>query len=79
MALTIAQEYDAVRTAIQTLTTTGQAVVSFSVGDTQVTYAQNQLEWLERREEVLAKRLNIRNVRKRTMPDFGGADTVVTL
>ena len=72
MALTTAQEYDAVRTAIQTLTTTGQSIVSFNVGDLQVTYNQTQLQWLEKREIELARRLSKRNIRKRTMADFGG-------
>jgi hypothetical protein len=72
VALTTAQEYDAVRTAIQTLTTTGQSIVSFNVGDLQVTYNQTQLQWLEKREIELARRINQRNVRKRTVADFNG-------
>ena len=71
-ALTTAQEYDAVRLAIQTLTTTGQNIVSFNVGAMQVSYAQSQLPWLEKREETLARRLGQRNIRKRTSPDFSG-------
>jgi|GEM_PF-2770777 len=71
-ALTTAQEYEAVRTAIQTLTTTGQSIVSFSIGDMQVSYSQSQLPWLEKREVELARRLNQRNIRKRTVSDFGG-------
>jgi len=72
VALTTAQEYDAVRTAIQTLTTTGQSIVSFNVGDLQVTYNQTQLQWLEKREIELARRLSQRNIRKRTVADFNG-------
>ena len=68
--LTTAQEFAAVREAIQTLTTTGRSIVSFSVGDLNVTYSQSQLPWLEAREIELARRLNQRNIRKRTSPDF---------
>jgi hypothetical protein len=76
MALTTAQEYDAVRTAIQTLTTTGQSIISFNIGDMQVTYNQGQLSWLEKREIELARRLSQRNIRKRTLADFsGGSET----
>jgi len=69
-ALTIAQEYDAVRLAIQTLTTTGASTASFTLGDLSVNYSISQLPWLEKREETLARRLNQRNIRKRTQPDF---------
>lgn len=68
--MTLSQEYTAVRTAIQTLTTTGAAIVSFQVGDMNVSYSQSQLKWLQEREEVLVRRMNQRNVRKRTLPDF---------
>ena len=77
--MTTVQEYAAVQTAIQTLTTTGQSVVLFSIGDIQVSYSQSQLPWLEKREETLAKRLNQRNVRKRTFSDFSGGSEVTTL
>jgi uncharacterized membrane protein len=69
-ALTLVQEYAAVREAIQTLSTTGTPVASFSVDGVQVSYTQNQLPWLETREQTLAKMINIRNVRKRTLTDF---------
>ena len=68
--LTIAAEYQAVREAIQTLTTTGQSQVSFSVDGVSVTYAASQLQWLQDRENVLANRICTRNRRKRTTPDF---------
>lgn len=77
--MTTLQEYAAVQTAIQTLTTTGQSVVSFSIGDMQVTYSQSQLPWLEKREETLARRINQRNVRKRTFSDFSGGSETSTL
>jgi len=69
-ALTLVQEYAAVRTAIQTLSTTGTPVASFSVDGVQVSYSQTQLTWLQDREEVLSRRINARNIRKRTLPDF---------
>jgi hypothetical protein len=69
-AVSLTAEYALVREAIQTLTSTGAPIVSFSVDGVQVTYAQNQLTWLQDREEVLAKRINARNIRKRTLPDF---------
>ena len=70
MALTTAQEYAAVREAIQLLTTTGQSIVGFNVDGLNVQYSANQLPWLQEREEVLAKRMTVRNHRKRTTPDF---------
>ena len=69
-ALTTEQEYAAVREAIQQLTTTGKAIVSFNIGDISETYSSSQLKWLEEREEILAKRLAQKNIRKRTYPDF---------
>jgi hypothetical protein len=69
-ALTLVQEYAAVREAIQTLSTTGTPVASFSVDGVQVSYSQTQLTWLQDREEVLSRRINARNIRKRTLPDF---------
>lgn len=69
-ALTTALEYAAVREAIQTLTTTGQQIVSISQDGATVTYAANQLPWLQAREIELARRLSTRNTRKRTRPDF---------
>lgn len=72
-ALTTAAEYAAVREAIQTLTTTGKSMVSFSVDGLQVTYQASQLDWLEKRERELAHRITQRNSRKRVTPDFGGS------
>jgi hypothetical protein len=69
-ALTTAQEYEAVRTAIQTLSTTGQAMVSFTLGGMSVSYSASQMPWLEKREVELARRLSQRNIRKRTLGDF---------
>lgn len=69
-ALTTAQEYDAVRLAIQTLTATGSVRTSVSVDGMSVSYSASQLPWLERREIELARRLSQRNIRKRTFGDF---------
>ena len=69
-ALTTAQEYAAVREAIQTLTATGQSVVSFTVDGMTMTYAASQLTFLQYRENELARRLTVRNTRKRTVPEF---------
>ena len=71
-ALTTQQEYDAVRLAIQTLTTTGSTTASFTLGAMSVTYNASQLPWLEKREQELARRLTKRNIRKRTTGDFSG-------
>lgn len=68
--LTTAQEYQAVRLAIQGLTTTAKSVVSFSVDGISVTYQATQLPLLQARERELAKRICTRNLRKRTTPDF---------
>jgi hypothetical protein len=73
--LTTVQEYAAVREAIQQLSTTGNAIVSFQVGDMQVSYSQSQLKWLQERERELAKRITQRNSRKRVTPDFAGASS----
>ncbi|MDD4861206.1 MAG: hypothetical protein PHH96_02215 [Smithellaceae bacterium] len=67
--LTTAQEYEAVRGAIQAFAT-GESVYSFSLGDMSITYHSAQAAWLQDREKELAKRLSQRNVRKRTVPDF---------
>ena len=71
-AITTAQEYAAIREAIQTLTATGQRTVSVSVDGMQLSYAADQLPLLQKREELLARRLTIRNARKRTVASFGG-------
>jgi hypothetical protein len=76
-ALTHAQEYAAVREAIQQLTTLDtngnrRDRVSISIGDATLTYGATQLQSLQSREETLARRLSARNTRKRTLADFGG-------
>ena len=68
--LTTAQEYAAIREAIQTLTATGQSVVSLNVDGVAVSYAASQLTNLQAREIELANRICNRNRRKRTSPDF---------
>lgn len=77
-ALTTSAEYAAVREAIQLLTTLDSSgnrrdLVSFTSGDTTVTYASSQLDWLQKRERELAKRLTVRNSHKRVTPDFSGS------
>jgi hypothetical protein len=67
--LTTQQEYDAIRAAIQAFAT-GQSVYSYTLGDLSITYNSTQKEWLQDREETLARRLTARNLRKRTVPDF---------
>ncbi|MBM4087462.1 MAG: hypothetical protein FJ272_21930 [Planctomycetes bacterium] len=74
-ALSTSQEYQAVREAIQLLTTLDSEGkrrdrVSFSVDGLTVSYAANQLQWLQAREIELANRICNRNRRKRTSPDF---------
>jgi hypothetical protein len=69
-ALTTAQEYAVVREAIQTLTATGASTVSWSVDGVSHTYNASQLPQLQARELELARRLTIRNTRKRTIPEF---------
>lgn len=74
-ALTTSQEYQAIREAIQLLSTldsTGKRRdrVSFSVDGLSVSYAANQIQWLQARETELANRICNRNRRKRTSPDF---------
>jgi hypothetical protein len=71
-ALTHAQEYAAVREAIQTLTATGSPAATVVIDGISITYQASQLVSLQQREEVLARRLTIRNVRKRTASDFTG-------
>ncbi len=73
--LTVAQEYQSVREAIQLLTTLDsngkrRDRVSFTTDGLSVTYAASQLPWLQEREVVLANRSNNSNRRKRTSPDF---------
>jgi hypothetical protein len=67
--LTTAQEYQAIREALQ-IFSTGKSTASVSIDGMQVTYQAGQAEFLHTREMELARRLSIRNVRKRTRPDF---------
>ena len=69
-ALSTAAEYALVREAVQTLTATGQSAVSFTVDGITVTYNASQLTQLQAREQELARRLTVRNTRKRTFPEF---------
>ena len=68
-AMTTRQEYDAVREGIQKILG-GEQIVMVMIDGLQVTYKRDQLESLQNREKELARRLTIRNVRKRTRPDF---------
>jgi hypothetical protein len=73
-ALTTAQEYALVREAIQALTTldaNGQRrdVVGFTVAGMSVSYSSTQLDFLQSRERELAKRIAVKNLRKRVTPD----------
>lgn len=74
-ALTTAQEYSAVREAIQVFTGTTQAVYSIQLGDISITYQSSQLRQLQERERELAKRLTVRNIRKRVTPDYSAASS----
>jgi hypothetical protein len=74
-ALTTLQEYTAIREAIQLLTTLDGSgnrrdVVSISIDGMSKSYSAAQLPQLENRERELLRRLSIRNVRKRTQPEF---------
>lgn len=69
MALSTAQEYQAIREALQ-IFSTGKSTASVSIDGITVTYQATQADFLMRRELDLARRLSIRNVRKRTRPDF---------
>jgi len=74
-AISTALEYQAVREAIQLLTTLDENEkrrdsVSFSVEGMSIVYAASQLQWLQQREIELANRMCNRNRRKRTSPDF---------
>jgi hypothetical protein len=69
--LTLLQEYDAVRQALQAIEG-GDEVFNFTLGDMSVSYHADQKDFLQQREIELAKRLTQRNIRKRTFPDFTG-------
>jgi hypothetical protein len=80
-ALTTQQEYDQLREAIQKLTTldsNGESrnVVSISIEGFSATYSASRLQEYQAREKELAKRLAIRNLRKRVTPDFSGSGGV---
>ena len=68
--LTTSAEYAAIREALQAFSA-GQVAHTVMVGDMSITYTSGQQEWMVAREKELARRLTIRNVRKRTFPDFG--------
>jgi len=77
-AISTALEYQAVREAIQLLSTLDsngkrRDRVSFSLDSMAVSYSANQLQWLQAREIELANRICNRNRRKRTSPDFSYA------
>jgi hypothetical protein len=74
-ALSTQQEYDSIREAIQKLTTLNESgerrdVVSTSVEGFSVSYSSSQLSELQAREILLARRLSMRNLRRRVSPDF---------
>jgi predicted metal-dependent RNase len=76
-ALTHAQEYEAIRQAIQQFTTSNVDVASVNVDGMTITYSRAKLDWLQQRERELAKRLSQRNVRKRVIPDFSGGTNII--
>lgn len=67
--LTTAEEYSVIKKALQAFAT-GASVYSYSLGDMSITYQSGQIDFLQQRERELAKRLSVRNLRKRTRPDF---------
>lgn len=69
-ALTTAQEYVAVREALQALTGTSSNTVSVTVDGMSIEYLRSQMTELQDREKELAARLAMKNSRKRTVPDF---------
>lgn len=79
-ALSTQAEYDAIREAIQLLTTLDddgnrRDKVSITADGMTVTYASSQLMDLQNREKELARRLTTRNTRKRVTPDFTGSSS----
>ena len=60
------QEWDDVRTAIQSLNSGAESVMIDGIS-----YKQTSLVHLQAREKELYRRLGINNLRKRTLPDFG--------
>ena len=69
VVLSVKQELTVVRNAIQQITN-GKAVAIVRIGTMSLQYDASRLKWLTDREEILLQRLSIRNVRKRTRPDF---------
>jgi len=65
-AKTLLEELDDLRQAIQALAASGATSVSID----GVTYTKAGLDTMQRREAELYRRLSIRNVRKRTFPDY---------
>ncbi len=65
MAKTTRQELDDVRTALQALNTGAESVTIDGM-----TYRQTSMTHLQNREMELYRSHSIRNVRKRTTPDF---------
>jgi hypothetical protein len=81
--LTTAQEYASVREAIQLLTTLDGSgnrrdIVSTSIEGFQQSYSSSQLPDLQKREIELARRLSVRQSRKRVTPDFSGSGSGVS-
>lgn len=68
--LTPTQELAAVREAIQTLSGGGTSVANVEIAGMTLTYHANQKDFLVKREAILAGQVTVRNVRKRTAPDF---------
>jgi hypothetical protein len=67
--LSTAQEYASIREALQ-LFSQGKATASVTIDGMTVSYQATQADYLMKREKDLAMRLSVRNVRKRTRPDF---------
>lgn len=65
--MTTAEELAMVRSAIHELEN-GKMVVSYSIDGVSVQYSVAQLPFLVEREKELARRLMMREVRKRTYP-----------
>jgi hypothetical protein len=81
--LTRALEYASVRASIQLLTTLDGSgnrrdIVSTSIEGFQQSYSSSQLPDLQKREIELARRLSVRQSRKRVTPDFSGSGSGVS-
>ena len=68
-ALSTSAELAALQEALQAFGA-GQVAHTVTVGDMSLTYTAAQEKWMMDREKELLRRLTIRNVRKRTFPDF---------